>query len=108
MAYANNWPQQEKDRLDIMHHLVTLRLDDRLHLAPIGQNIHRILDLGTGTGIWAIEMGEFLRASHINASRPFSAALSLTGADFATRGCISFCGSMNILFCLWGFLLGDV
>jgi methylase of polypeptide subunit release factors len=99
MAYANNLPQQEKDRLDMMHHLTTLRLDNRLHLAPIGQNPQRILDLGTGTGIWAIEMGEFLHASHINTSRLLPAALSLTSADFADRGCLPFCRSMNISFC---------
>jgi ribosomal protein L11 methylase PrmA len=33
-------------------------LDDKLHLAPIGENPQRILDVGTGTGIWAIDMGE--------------------------------------------------
>jgi ubiquinone/menaquinone biosynthesis C-methylase UbiE len=59
IAHADNLPQQEKDRLDIMHHLITLRLDNRLHLAPIENSVQRILDLGTGTGIWAIEMGKF-------------------------------------------------
>lgn len=41
------------------HHLATLLLGGRLHAAPIGQQPHRILDLGTGTGIWAVEMGKF-------------------------------------------------
>jgi methylase of polypeptide subunit release factors len=40
-----------------MHHLLTLALDGKLHLAPIGDQPGRILDIGTGTGIWAIEMG---------------------------------------------------
>jgi hypothetical protein len=66
MTYAKYLSQQEKDRLDIMHHMVRILLDNKLHLAPIGKNPHRILDLGTGTGIWAIEMGEFLHTSHIN------------------------------------------
>ncbi|KAH0566179.1 hypothetical protein GP486_000432 [Trichoglossum hirsutum] len=32
----------------------------KLHLAPIGDDPKRILDVGTGTGIWAIEMGNDL------------------------------------------------
>jgi len=32
-------------------------LDGRLHLAPIPNNVKRVLDIGTGTGIWAIEFG---------------------------------------------------
>lgn len=41
------------------HHIFRLLLRDRLHLAPIGKNPQRILDMGTGTGIWAIEMAEY-------------------------------------------------
>jgi len=48
----------ENDRLDLLHHYLTLRCDDRLHFAPIGSEPNRILDLGTGTGIWAIQMGD--------------------------------------------------
>lgn len=43
--------------LDIIHHIYLLILKDRLHLAPL-DNPQRILDLGTGTGIWAIDMAE--------------------------------------------------
>lgn len=38
-----------------------LALGGALHLAPIDQTdfpLHRILDCGTGTGIWALEMGD--------------------------------------------------
>ncbi|KAI9867649.1 MAG: hypothetical protein M1813_008449 [Trichoglossum hirsutum] len=34
-----------------------MALGGRLYLAPLGKDIHRILDIGTGTGIWAMEMG---------------------------------------------------
>lgn len=35
-----------------------------LHLAPITQP-HKILDIGTGTGIWAIEMAEKYTSAHM-------------------------------------------
>ncbi|KAL3422992.1 methyltransferase domain-containing protein [Phlyctema vagabunda] len=57
--------EQESDRLDLFHHLLTLRCDDKLHWAPIGSNPQRILDLGTGTGIWAIEMGDAYPSAEI-------------------------------------------
>jgi SAM-dependent methyltransferase len=33
-------------------------MGNRLHLAPIKSDPHKILDLGTGSGIWAIDMAE--------------------------------------------------
>ncbi|KAI9806072.1 MAG: hypothetical protein M1833_004479 [Piccolia ochrophora] len=48
----------EKDRLDMSHHMMILATDGKHHLAPIGDNPQRILDIGTGTGIWCIEMGD--------------------------------------------------
>lgn len=52
-------PNDEKaqDHLDIMGHMFKLVLDGKLFLAPIGSNPQRVLDLGCGTGMWAIEMG---------------------------------------------------
>ncbi|KAI9883156.1 MAG: hypothetical protein M1823_005070 [Watsoniomyces obsoletus] len=50
--------EKEQNRLDLYHHMTKLLLDGKLHLAPIGSNPQRILDLGTGTGIWAIDMGD--------------------------------------------------
>ncbi|KAL1651963.1 hypothetical protein SLS58_000086 [Diplodia intermedia] len=50
--------EAEMDRLDLFHHILTLRCGGELHLAPIAENPQRILDIGTGTGIWAIEMAD--------------------------------------------------
>ena len=40
------------------HHWFKLVMNGRLHIAPIGDTPGRILDLGTGTGIWCVEMGD--------------------------------------------------
>ena len=34
--------------------MIYAALEDKLHLAPIGNKPKRILDVGTGTGIWAM------------------------------------------------------
>ncbi|KAL8863286.1 MAG: hypothetical protein Q9178_000661 [Gyalolechia marmorata] len=49
--------EQELERIDIKHHICQLLTGGNLHLAPL-ENPKRILDIGTGTGIWAIEMAE--------------------------------------------------
>lgn len=55
--------EKELDRNDLQHHKYTLLLNDRLYVAPIpdstlAEQSSRILDLGTGTGIWAIDMAD--------------------------------------------------
>ena len=52
--------QKELDRLDLIHQMMKIAIRDKLHLAPLEQDKPmKILDIGTGTGIWAIEMGRF-------------------------------------------------
>ncbi|KDN66176.1 putative methyltransferase domain-containing protein [Colletotrichum sublineola] len=41
-----------------VHYWVTDFLGDRLFVAPIGDNPQKVLDLGTGTGIWAIDFAD--------------------------------------------------
>ncbi|KAM5377879.1 hypothetical protein ACJZ2D_004783 [Fusarium nematophilum] len=55
--WASN-DEQASDSLDIAHHFALVLLEDKLHLAPLGPNIQRALDIGTGTAIWAIDFAE--------------------------------------------------
>lgn len=38
--------------------MLSLLLDNKLCLAPIGDHPKRVLDVGTGTGIWAIDFAD--------------------------------------------------
>lgn len=51
--------QTEADRMDIYHKLFLVARNEKLHTSPLSISPDtklRILDLGTGTGIWAIDM----------------------------------------------------
>ena len=50
--------ESELDRLDLTHNMLKITLGMKLFIAPISEKPARILDVGTGTGIWAIEMGD--------------------------------------------------
>ncbi|KAG6069992.1 hypothetical protein E4U16_007219 [Claviceps sp. LM84 group G4] len=44
---------------ELCHHFLTVILDDQLFLASLEKDkIHRVLDVGTGSGIWAIEFAD--------------------------------------------------
>ncbi|KAL5600691.1 hypothetical protein FOVSG1_008503 [Fusarium oxysporum f. sp. vasinfectum] len=53
--------ERENDRLDLQHNLFLLTFDNKLGLSPPNlpdSKVKRVLDLGTGTGIWAIDFGD--------------------------------------------------
>jgi SAM-dependent methyltransferase len=56
-AYLLPNDEKELDRLDLHHHIFTLVLQNRLHLAPLYKP-RKVLDIGTGTGIWAIDFAD--------------------------------------------------
>jgi ubiquinone/menaquinone biosynthesis C-methylase UbiE len=45
--------------IDLQHQLFLMTFDNKLHLAPIpDERLQNVLDIGTGTGIWAIDFGK--------------------------------------------------
>jgi len=47
-------PKPEQERLDLAHYLMVLGIGKKLYLAPAEmERVHKILDIGTGTGICA-------------------------------------------------------
>ncbi|KAH6876419.1 S-adenosyl-L-methionine-dependent methyltransferase, partial [Thelonectria olida] len=52
---------REQERLDLQHHLFLMTFEDSLHLSPVGkkgQQLHNVLDIGTGTGLWALDFAD--------------------------------------------------
>lgn len=61
-AYLYPNDEQELDRLDMQHHMFKLVMENKLYHVPL-ENPQQILDVGTGSGIWPIEMGMHLQSS---------------------------------------------
>ncbi|CAI7589393.1 unnamed protein product [Penicillium glandicola] len=57
--------EQEQDRQDLLHHVRNLVLNGRLFRAPLDNHIQRALDIGTGTGIWAIDFADSFPSAEV-------------------------------------------
>ncbi|KIW10107.1 hypothetical protein PV08_11067 [Exophiala spinifera] len=55
-----NFPndEEEQERQDIMHEVFLTAMGGHFYLAPLTEDLGRVLDIGTGTGIWAIQIGD--------------------------------------------------
>lgn len=63
-----NFPndEAEQDREDMKHQCVKMLCQNQLFFAPIEEGpLQNILDIGTGTGIWAIEMGDQFPSANV-------------------------------------------
>ncbi|KAL7273528.1 hypothetical protein RUND412_003608 [Rhizina undulata] len=52
--------EMEQERMELFHHTCMLAIEGNVLAAPVGKdwNPRRILDLGTGSGMWAIEAAD--------------------------------------------------
>lgn len=52
--------EREQERLDMQHEIFVMTLNSKLYCAPLQQadRLQDVLDLGTGTGIWAIDFAD--------------------------------------------------
>jgi len=57
--------EKEQEHMDILGNMFNLVLGGKPFLAPIGDHPQRILDLGTGTGTWAIEVGDMFPSAQV-------------------------------------------
>jgi SAM-dependent methyltransferase len=48
----------EINRLELQHHCWRVSLAGQLYLSPIPRDVHHVLDVGTGSGAWAIEFAD--------------------------------------------------
>ncbi|KAL3460443.1 hypothetical protein BJX64DRAFT_278482 [Aspergillus heterothallicus] len=61
-VYPND--EREMNRLDMQHHMCKLLTGGRLFLAPL-RNPRNIVDIGTGSGIWPIELASIFPNAQI-------------------------------------------
>lgn len=64
-SYGMPIDEAEMDRMDLQHRKYELVIGDRHFLAPIGDCPQRILDLATGTGIWALDVADMFPSAEV-------------------------------------------
>ncbi|KAL8705594.1 MAG: hypothetical protein Q9201_001281 [Fulgogasparrea decipioides] len=56
--YALPNDEDEQNRMDLQYHAMRLAFHDKPFFAPVRDNLKRVLDAGTGTGIWVEDVAD--------------------------------------------------
>ncbi|KAI0172708.1 S-adenosyl-L-methionine-dependent methyltransferase [Hypoxylon sp. FL1284] len=57
-SYFTPNDEQQLQSVDITHHYLSVLLGGKNFLTPISDNVEKVLDIGTGSGIWAIDFAD--------------------------------------------------
>lgn len=76
---------QEQRRLNFQHHCLYSAMGNH-YLAPLPPDVTTILDVGTGTGIWPVDMARLFPQAHI-----VGVDISAASLDYASSAAYTFC-----------------
>ncbi|KAH7142171.1 S-adenosyl-L-methionine-dependent methyltransferase [Dactylonectria macrodidyma] len=57
-SYWGSNDDRQSEAMDIAHHMWTLAQDGKIHMAPLEPDIQKALDIGCGTGMWAVDFAD--------------------------------------------------
>lgn len=92
--------EPERDRLDMQYWAIHEALDKNLFFAPIGDHPQNILDIGTGTGIWAIDVADLYPSASVLGTdlSPIQPTWVPPNASFELHDCIQYPWEFNQKF----------
>ncbi|KAF2192702.1 S-adenosyl-L-methionine-dependent methyltransferase [Zopfia rhizophila CBS 207.26] len=64
-AYLLPNDEREQERLEGQHQTWLMILGGKLHLAPLKPNIQNVLDVATGTGVWAMDFADLYPSAKV-------------------------------------------
>ncbi|KAK3326711.1 hypothetical protein B0H66DRAFT_581072 [Apodospora peruviana] len=97
----------ELNREDMKHAMLLEITDGELYYAPIGDNPQQILDIGTGTGIWAIDIGDRFPSARVRGIdiSPVQPAWVPPNVDFLVDDCENDWLSRDVDFAHFRFMI---